>query len=95
MNEMAINKICALVGRGEVRDLEDLEFMKKSGVDLESALTLSSRKDSGVGPDTLAIGLQSYAPSVLAAHVDLFRTNWLEQLKSDLFRADGPAFPKD
>ena len=90
LEEMAINKICALVSRGEVRDLEDLEFMAKAGIDLGSALTLSVRKDGGIGSDTLLIGLQSYAPSVLSDTVERFRQKWIEQLKAELYRAEPP-----
>lgn len=55
--EIAVNKICALVGRGEPRDLEDLQFLASAGVDLEEAIRLAGCKDAGVGPDTLLMVL--------------------------------------
>lgn len=79
--EIAVNKVCALVGRGEPRDLEDLFFLAGHGVDLREAVQSAASKDGGVGPDTLLLVL----PQVPAGgDVVLFRDRWVDQLRLDL-----------
>lgn len=79
--EIAVNKICAVVGRGEPRDLEDLCFLSAAGVDLDEALRQAPRKDAGVGPDTLLMVL----PGVpVAEAVRPFRDAWMQRLRVEL-----------
>lgn len=54
IRDIVANKLCALLGRGEVRDLVDLYFISKSGVDVLGALPAAYRKDSGIDPAILA-----------------------------------------
>jgi hypothetical protein len=54
LREIAANKICALVGRSEIRDLIDLRAMLLAGIDLRRALDDAMRKDGGVNPAILA-----------------------------------------
>lgn len=54
MREIAANKLCALLGRGEIRDLVDLMYLFDHGITLESALGDAARKDAGADPATLA-----------------------------------------
>ncbi len=54
LREIAANKICALLGRAEIRDLVDLMVMAKAAVDLRHAMLDAERKDAGVDPATLA-----------------------------------------
>ncbi len=54
MREIAANKVCALLGRGEIRDLTDLRALLARGLDLPSVLADAERKDCGV-----AAGLHS------------------------------------
>ena len=54
MREIASNKICALLGRGEIRDLIDLRALLAHGLDLPSVLADAERKDRGVSAGTLA-----------------------------------------
>lgn len=79
--EIAVNKICALVGRGEPRDLEDLQFLASAGVDLEEAIRLAARKDAGVGPDTLLMVLPQVPVSEAARS---FRDELARRLRMEL-----------
>lgn len=54
IRDIAANKLCALLGRGEVRDLVDLYFMSLAGVDVPGSLPAAYRKDSGMDPAILA-----------------------------------------
>lgn len=49
-----INKLTALVGRAEERDLVDLYFLERTGLRVEDALPDALRKDGGCTPATLA-----------------------------------------
>ncbi|MGE0495290.1 MAG: nucleotidyl transferase AbiEii/AbiGii toxin family protein [Vulcanimicrobiota bacterium] len=86
-DEIAVNKLCALVGRGEPRDLADLLFLDRFGVDLGRALELASHKDAGVGPDTLLLVLPAVPlsgdPEKLAALRD-FRDDWIGRLRLEV-----------
>jgi hypothetical protein len=53
--ELAVSKICALVGRAEPRDLIDLHFLHTRGLDLDDAISQAPNKDGGVGRDTLPL----------------------------------------
>jgi hypothetical protein len=52
--EILANKLCALLSRSEVRDLVDVEALEKAGHDLEQALPLAARKDTGFSAAQLA-----------------------------------------
>jgi hypothetical protein len=52
--EIAANKICALLGRAEIRDLVDLEALLESGITLDQAIGDAARKDGGANAATLA-----------------------------------------
>ncbi len=52
--EIVANKIAALVGRSEVRDLVDLMALEKLGFRVESHLPDARKKDGGVSPATLS-----------------------------------------
>ncbi len=49
-----MDKLCALLGRSEPRDLLDVRALLAAGGDLERALRDSPRKDAGFSPATLA-----------------------------------------
>ncbi|MBP6628548.1 MAG: nucleotidyl transferase AbiEii/AbiGii toxin family protein [Kofleriaceae bacterium] len=53
-DEIFANKLTALVGRAEERDLIDVMFLEQSGRSLDHALELALRKDGGCTPATLA-----------------------------------------
>jgi hypothetical protein len=53
-HEILVSKLCALLGRAELRDLVDVRAMLESGADLSRALTDAPLKDGGFSPLTLA-----------------------------------------
>lgn len=52
--EILANKLTALVGRAEERDLVDLWFLERAGHRVEDALDAALSKDGGCTPATLA-----------------------------------------
>ncbi len=54
LHEILVNKLCSLLGRAEVRDLEDVRRLLAMGSDLPRALGDAWRKDAGFSPLTLA-----------------------------------------
>lgn len=54
LEDIAANKICTLLGRGEMKDFLDLYFLHQHGVDIKQAIEWARRKDAGVSPATLA-----------------------------------------
>jgi hypothetical protein len=89
IREIAANKVCALVGRGEIRDLIDLRELLAKGLDLRSVLADGSRKDGGVDAATLAwlldslrIDKDAQLPGVTAAALDAFRRELVVRLRA-------------
>ena len=54
LHEILVNKLCALLGRLELRDLQDVRALLEAGGDLGRALADAPRKDGGFSPLTLA-----------------------------------------
>jgi hypothetical protein len=52
--EILANKLCALLGRAEIRDLVDVRALEISGYPLESALPAAASKDAGLTPGQLS-----------------------------------------
>ncbi|CAN5148705.1 hypothetical protein BH11MYX1_BH11MYX1_36690 [soil metagenome] len=52
--EIMANKLTAIVGRAEERDLIDVLFLERAGISVESALSAALAKDGGCTPATLA-----------------------------------------
>jgi hypothetical protein len=48
--EILVNKLCALLGRAEIRDLQDVRLLLDCGGDLARALCDAPRKDAGFSP---------------------------------------------
>jgi hypothetical protein len=65
-HEILVNKLCALLGRSELRDLEDVKVLMEHGGSLERALADAPVKDGGFSPLTLAWTLRGLQPAVLA-----------------------------
>jgi predicted nucleotidyltransferase component of viral defense system len=84
LEELAVNKICALVGRAEPRDLVDLHFLQKQGLNLDDAISQAQKKDGGVGTDTLLFALQGISSTHLDDAAKKFLSSLLEKLKLDL-----------
>lgn len=53
-DEILANKLTALVGRAEERDLIDVMFLERAGYSVEAALPAAMAKDGGCTPATLA-----------------------------------------
>jgi len=52
--EILANKLCALLGRAELRDLVDTMALERSGLSIEDAVVAARRKDGGLSPAQLA-----------------------------------------
>jgi hypothetical protein len=71
VEEIVANKICALLGRAEVRDVVDLHRLELAGFRVEQFLADAQRKDAGVTPATLAWVLSEVTvPDTIASDVD-------------------------
>jgi hypothetical protein len=89
LREIAANKLDALLGRSEIRDLVDLKAILESGEDLERAMRDAERKDAGADPATLAwvldqitIGPSARLPGGVApGELDLFRKETVRRLR--------------
>jgi hypothetical protein len=53
-HEILVTKLCALLSRSELRDLEDVRALLDAGGDLARALADAPRKEAGFSPVTLA-----------------------------------------
>ena len=53
-DEILANKLCAIVGRMEERDLVDVMMLERSGLRVEDVLPAALRKDGGCTPANLA-----------------------------------------
>ena len=89
LREIAANKVCALIGRAEVRDLVDLRAILARGIDLRSALSDAETKDGGVSAATLAwildqivIGEGAQLPGVTGCELDAFRRDLVKRLRA-------------
>jgi predicted nucleotidyltransferase component of viral defense system len=54
LEDIGANKICAIVGRSEIRDYIDLFFLERAGQRPQEAIARAQEKDPGVEPATLA-----------------------------------------
>lgn len=90
MHEILVNKLTALLGRAELRDLVDVQALLAAGTDLTAALHDAPKKDGGFSPLTLAWVLKSLEIGPLARELtwsadaidalDAFRTQFIERL---------------
>jgi len=66
-HELLVSKLCALLGRSELRDLEDVRTLLDGGGDLARAVGDAPRKDAGFSPVTLAWVLEQLPVNAMAA----------------------------
>jgi len=59
IEEILINKICAVVGRSEIKDLIDLYFLEKENYDIMKYIPYAHEKDGGVEKEVLAYCLNN------------------------------------
>lgn len=60
LQDLAVNKLVAMLSRFELRDLADLRELLRLGVDLNRALLLAPKKDGGFSVMTLTWVLEGY-----------------------------------
>jgi len=65
-HQILVNKLCALLGRAEPRDLEDVQALLQSGGALARALADCPKQDAGFSPLTLAWTVKTLPLSRLA-----------------------------
>ncbi len=65
-HEILVNKLTALLGRSELRDLVDVRALLEAGVDFDRALRDAPKKDGGFSAMTLAWVLKDLKPEPLA-----------------------------
>lgn len=96
--DLVANKLCAVLGRSDVKDLVDLYFMAEGGTDVLSHLNGARRKDGGMEPATLAYVLEQMStdPSALSLvrHVDAgalaaFRNSLVKRLLDEAWPESG------
>lgn len=61
LQDLAVNKLVAMLSRYELRDLADLRELLRLGVDLDRALLLAPKKDGGFSVMTLTWVLEDYS----------------------------------
>lgn len=70
-HEILVNKLGALLSRSELRDLQDVEALLRTGGDLPRALADAARKDGGMSGATLAWVLEQMPIAALGAALSL------------------------
>jgi predicted nucleotidyltransferase component of viral defense system len=60
LQDISANKICAALGRAEMKDLVDLYFLDKEGFSIPSSFEMARRKDGGLSWETLAYTLSQF-----------------------------------
>jgi hypothetical protein len=92
--EIAVNKVCAIVSRNEPRDFFDLHFLVQRGCDPDLALELANQKDGGVNAESMVMVLQSIPwdhfqiPGLEVKETARFFQGWLERLTLRLHPCD-------
>lgn len=60
IEDITVNKICAALGRTEIKDLVDLYFLDKAGYTIADYFALARQKDGGLAHETLAYTLSQF-----------------------------------
>jgi len=60
IEDIAANKICAALGRTEIKDLVDLYFLDKAGYTIAGYFDLAKQKDGGLAHETLAYTMSQF-----------------------------------
>jgi hypothetical protein len=71
LHEILVDKLCALLGRAELRDLLDVRGILEAGADLGRALLDAPKRDSGFSPLTFAWVLRGMPLAEMAAVSEL------------------------
>ena len=88
--EILVNKLCTLLERSELRDLQDVRTLLEAGGDLESGLAQAPQKDAGFSALTFAwvlrelpitsLGLGSGWPIEEVASLERFRDDLVQKV---------------
>jgi hypothetical protein len=65
-HQILVNKLCALLSRSELRDLEDVQALVGTGLDLRRALADAPAQDGGFSPLTFAWVLRQLPIAAMA-----------------------------
>ncbi|HKY34304.1 MAG TPA: nucleotidyl transferase AbiEii/AbiGii toxin family protein [Polyangiaceae bacterium] len=84
LREIAANKLCTILSRGEPRDLVDLMLILATGVDLPTAVKDAGQKDGGADPATLAWVLSEISVGPDAVLPATIAPSELERFRADL-----------
>jgi predicted nucleotidyltransferase component of viral defense system len=60
IEEITVNKICAALGRTEIKDLIDLYFLDQAGYTIAGYFNLAQQKDAGLTWESLAYTLSQF-----------------------------------
>ncbi len=93
LREIAANKICAIIGRSQIRDLVDLRRLVTDDAGLRRTLDDAQKKDASADPATLAYVVDQIAIGPDAAlpdgsnarELETFRQELVKTLRSDAF----------
>ena len=94
--EILANKLCAILGRSELRDLVDLFFLEKAGHRVLDGLEDARRKDGGLTPAALSWSISQVPldrlPEGMLLPVSLEELRaFASRLRADLERRAFPA----
>ncbi|MCA9671813.1 MAG: nucleotidyl transferase AbiEii/AbiGii toxin family protein [Myxococcales bacterium] len=90
LDDIIANKLGALLGRGETKDLVDLYFASRQGIDVLQYMPAAAERDGGLEPATLAFVLDSVSVDTSAllmvavidpSDLDRFRRELIERLQ--------------
>jgi predicted nucleotidyltransferase component of viral defense system len=90
IEDIATNKICAALGRTEIKDLVDLYFLDKAGYSIINYFDLAKQKDGGLAYETLAYTLSQFDISEIPS----FMIKPLTHDLCDSNRQSGAAIPR-
>lgn len=89
IEDITANKICAALGRTELKDLLDLYFLEQAGFSIPTYFESAQQKDAGLSPETPAYTLSQFQideipafmiKPVTIADLELFRKNTIAWL---------------
>lgn len=60
LDDIACNKICAILGRKEMKDYIDLYYIAKEGHDIDRYIVLAKNKDAGLNKATLSYVIKDF-----------------------------------
>jgi hypothetical protein len=79
LREIMVNKVCALIGRTEIKDLVDLYFLSQRGLRVVDHLADAQKKEGGLDPAMISYLLADVrverAPDYLLQPVDVAELN--------------------